>query len=109
MTPREQRRAPRKPVDAGVVAMDVVAEQPLGNLCNISASGLLLVGARQPRSEGVYQARLSLPGAGEAIELGLQEQWHDPAAIPGQYWVGYRIIAIAKRHDDVLRRWLQQG
>lgn len=109
MSAREQRRAPRKPVDAGIVAIDTVAEQPLGHLCNLSASGLLLIGGREPRSEGIYQVRLALPDASGSIELGLQEQWHEPAASPGQFWAGYRIIAVAPAHGELLERWLRQA
>lgn len=108
MNTRDQRRAPRKVVGAGVVAFDTVAEQPFGNLCNLSASGLLLIGGRAPRSEGIYQVRLPLPDASGSIELGLQEQWHEPAASGGQYWAGYRIIAIDSTHGELLERWLRQ-
>lgn len=109
MSARDQRRAPRKPVGAGIVAIDTIGEQPFGQLCNLSASGLLLIGPYQPRSEGIYQVRLSLPNAGGSIELGLQEQWHEPATSPGQYWAGYRIIAIGNEHGERLERWLRQA
>jgi len=109
MSTREQRRAPRKPVDAGIVAIDTIAEQPLGHLCNLSATGLMLIGGHAPRSEGIYQVRMPLPDASGSIELGLQEQWHEPAASPGQYWAGYRIIAISTDHGELLERWLRQG
>ena len=109
MKTREQRRAPRKPVDTGVVATDAITGQPLGHLCNLSASGLMLIGGHQPRSEGIYQVRLALPGMNGHLELGLQEQWHDPAAGHGQFWVGYRIIAIDKSNDELLERWLQRA
>lgn len=109
MSSREQRRAPRKTVDAGVVAFDTITEQPLGNLCNLSASGLLLIGNRKPRSEGIYQVRLPLPETGGSIELGLQEQWHEPADGPGQCWAGYRIIAIDNAHGEQLERWLRRS
>ena len=62
MSTREQRRAPRRPVDAGIVAIDTIAEQPLGHLCNLSASGLMLIGGRKPRSR---RAR----GASQAIRF----------------------------------------
>lgn len=109
MSTREQRRAPRKPVDAGIAAIDMITEQPLGHLCNLSASGLMLIGGREPRSEGIYQVRLPLPDASGHLELGLQEQWHEPAASPGQFWAGYRIIAIGAAHGELLERWLRQG
>jgi hypothetical protein len=108
MTTRDHRRAPRKPVDTVAVAIDSIAERPLGQLCNVSASGILLIGERKPGSGGIYQARMTLP-SGDEIELGLQEQWHDPAARPGHYWAGYRIIAISKDHGERLERWLRQA
>lgn len=107
MSTREQRRAPRKAVDADVVAFDVIAERALGHLCNLSASGLLLIGSHEPRSEGIHQVRLPLPGTGHSIELGLQEQWHEPAASAGQHWAGYRIIAVSQAHGELLERWLR--
>jgi len=109
MNTRDQRRAPRKAVDAGVTAIDAIAEQPFGNLCNLSASGLLLIGSRAPRSEGIYQVRLPLPDGSGNIEIGLQEQWHEPAGSGGQYWAGYRIIAISNAHGELLDRWLRHA
>lgn len=109
MSSREQRRAPRRAVGAGVLALDTISEQPLGQLCNLSASGLLLIGKHEPRSDAIYQVRVTLPGAGGSIELGLQEQWHDAAAGPGQYWTGYRIIAISNEHGKLLEHWLHQA
>lgn len=109
MNARDQRRATRTPVGAGVVATDTVTEYPLGSLCNISANGLMLLGNHKPVSGGVYQARLLLPGAAGTTEIGLQEQWHEAATTPGQFWSGYRIIAISKEHGRQLEQWLRQG
>jgi len=106
MNTHDHRRAPRKPVDTVAIAIDSIAERPLGQLCNVSASGLLLIGEHKPCSEGIYQVRVTLPPTGDEIEVGLQEQWHDPAARPGQYWAGYRIIAISENHGKQLERWL---
>jgi hypothetical protein len=107
MSPHDQRRAPRKPVAAGVVATDVVTGQPLGHLCNLSSGGLLLIGRHEPRSEAVYQVRVTLPGERAPIELGIQEQWHDHAATPGQFWAGYRVIAASREHEKLLETWLR--
>ncbi len=108
MSTRDQRRAPRKAIDAGVIAIDAIVEQPFGNLCNLSSAGLMTIGSRMPRSEGIYQVRLQLPDGSGNIEVGLQEQWHEPAAGGGQYWAGYRIIAISTAHGELLERWLRQ-
>lgn len=108
--PFEQRRAPRKRAAASPLVTDAISARPLGHLCNLSASGVLLIGPERPRSEAVFQARLPLAdgqGTG-AIELGLQEQWQQ-AANAGQVWVGYRIIAIAPEDALTLVHWLQRA
>lgn len=107
MASRDQRRFPRKPVPAGVIATDVITEQVLGNLCNLSVAGMMLIGRHEPRNDAIYQVRVTLPGERNPIELGLQEQWHDPTNTPGQFWSGFRIIAIAKKHEELLETWLR--
>lgn len=107
----EQRRAPRKHADGAALVTDTISARPLGHLCNLSSSGVLLIAPDRPRSEAVFQ--VSLPLADETqrsatIELGLQEQWHQ-AANGGQVWVGYRIIAIAPQDALTLVRWLQRA
>jgi len=70
---------------------------------------MLLIGSEAPRNEAIYQLRLPLPGLAEAagaIEVGVQEQWHEEAATPGQVWAGYRIIAIGDEEAAQLQRWL---
>ncbi|MCX7515103.1 PilZ domain-containing protein [Frateuria sp. STR12] len=107
----EQRRAPRKRAAAAALVTDTIHARPLGHLCNLSASGVLLIAPQRPRSEAVFQARLPLadgPQGAAAIELGLQEQWHQ-AANAGQVWVGYRIIAIAPQDALTLVQWLQRA
>jgi len=115
MTPaasNEQRRAARKPVDSPVSVVDVIRDQPLGHLGNLSASGLLLIGTQAPRRDAVYQVRLALPGPdgrASTVEVGIQAQWQEPAARPGQVWAGYRIIAIGSDDAARLEDWLRRG
>jgi len=107
----DQRRTPRKRAAASPLVTDTISARPLGHLCNLSTSGVLLIAADRPRSEAVFQVRLPLAAGSQgtaAIELGLQEQWHQPAT-PGQVWVGYRIIAIAPQDAATLVQWLQRA
>jgi hypothetical protein len=106
--PLEQRRAPRKRAAASPLVTDSISARPLGHLCNLSSSGVLLIAPDRPRSEAVFQVRLPLGEDAAAIELGLQEQWHQ-AANAGQVWVGYRIIAIAPQDAQTLVQWLQRA
>ncbi|RDS82917.1 PilZ domain-containing protein [Dyella monticola] len=109
MNTPEQRRAPRKRPDYAVTVTDVITGQPLGHVGNLSSNGMLLISHHAPRSEAIYQVNLPLPahdGSMPAIEVGIQEQWHEPAATPGQIWSGYRIIAIGTSDAAHLERWL---
>jgi hypothetical protein len=112
MNASEQRRAPRKQPDYSVTVTDTITGHLLGHLGNLSSNGMLLIGQRVPRSEAVYQVSLSLPqrdGATSTLEVGIQEQWHEPAATPGQTWAGYRIIAIGNADAAQLDHWLQHA
>jgi len=108
--PQESRRAHRKPVNIAAEVIDAISGRRMGQLGNLSASGMLLIGSEAPRNEAIYQLRLPLPGLGEVpatIEVGVQEQWHEEAATPGQVWAGYRIIAIGDQEAAQLQHWLE--
>lgn len=108
----EQRRAPRKRPQYIVNVTDTITGQALGQLGNLSSNGMLLISQHTPRSEAVYQVSLPLPSHDATmpiIEVGIQEQWHEHAATPGQIWSGYRIIAIGSADAAHLERWLQQA
>jgi len=117
MSPQDsnQRRAERKRAAFTALVTDVISGEPIGHLGNVSSTGLLLISAQAPRSEALYQVSLTLPSAGRAliqsqpIEAGIQEQWHEPAASPGQIWAGYRIVAISDADAARLDGWLSQA
>lgn len=107
-----QRRAERKRASTAVIVTNVISGQPMGQLGNLSSTGILLIGPHTPRSESLYQISVMLPpnrqpaaGTAAVIELGIQEQWHEPAA-SGQVWSGYRIVAINGDDAAQLEHWL---
>ncbi|WP_199100395.1 PilZ domain-containing protein [Dyella sp. ASV21] len=107
----DQRRALRKHANFSAVVTDVISGQPMGHLGNLSATGMLLISSHAPRSAAIYQISLSLPSPGrlpQIIEVGIQEQWHEEAASPGQVWSGYRIVAIDEADAALLDAWLDQ-
>ena len=108
--PIELRRTPRKRANFTSAVTDTLNGQLLGYLGNLSAGGLMLISAQPPCSEAIYQLGFDLPGSEPAVtlELGVQAQWYAAAATPGQYWAGYRIIAISDEHQAALERWLRQ-
>lgn len=107
----EQRRAPRKRADTRMEVTDVVACRPIGQLGNLSRSGLLLITPQPPREGAIYQLRVDLPSPdtsrhAHAIEIGAQALWHKPTTGSDQSWAGYRIIAIGDTDADTLGTWL---
>jgi len=105
----EQRRAQRKRVNFTAVVTDTISGQPMGLLGNLSSGGMLLICASPPRDEAIYQLQIPLHGLGtqpQHIEVGVQAQWHAPAATPGQTWAGFRTIAINATDSALIERWL---
>jgi hypothetical protein len=105
----EHRRSPRKRAEFTVEVTDVIQRRPLGQLGDLSKGGLMLISPRTPRAEAIYQLRVPLAGMQHpdpTIEVGVQALWHRLAAVPGQVWAGYRIIAISDADSHLLTRWL---
>ena len=111
VTSIEQRRARRRAVDFTTIVTDVITGQPMGQLGNLSTTGMLLITTHPPRSDAVYQVSLGLPGPGrvEQVELGIQEQWHEPTPRAGQVWAGFRIVAIGERDAARLGAWIESS
>jgi len=110
-----KRRAERKRATFTAIVTDVISGLPIGHLGNLSSTGMLLISSHAPRSEALYQVSIPLPASGrlltqsQPIEVGIQEQWHEPAASPGQIWAGYRIVAISDIDGTRLESWLAQA
>lgn len=108
----EQRRASRKRVEVHHPVIDVIRDQPLGRPGDLSVNGMLLIGLLAPNLGAIYQVRLTLPepdGHENAIEVGIQAQWCEPALQTGQVWAGYRIIAMAAPDAARLDHWLRRN
>jgi hypothetical protein len=105
----EQRGAPRRRTRLPVPVIDTMTDQLLGQLGNLSATGMMLIGARAPTSAAIYQVSLALPGSdGAMLLVGIQEQWNEPASTLGQHWSGYRIIGISERDAGQIEAWLER-
>ncbi len=107
-----KRRAQRKRATFTAIVTDAISDQPIGHLGNLSSTGMLLISTEAPRSDAIYQVNLTLPSTSrlllqsQPLEIGIQEQWHEPAATPGKIWAGYRIVAITDADASRLESWL---
>ena len=105
----EHRRSPRKPPGVIIQVTNMMTGEVIGRLGNISAEGMMLVGNRPIIEDALYQLSFHLPdehGRLHPIEVGVHEQWSEPASIPGQFWAGFRIIDIDPQDRVALGAWV---
>lgn len=108
-TSNDQRRAPRKRATSPIPVTDAFRDQVVGQLGNLSVGGLMLLGTGAPPAGLVRQVAFALrDGAGRErrVELGIQEQWHEPAATAGQFWSGYRLVAASDEDIQLIDQWV---
>lgn len=106
----ESRRAKRRELGQAVEVLDLMTDQALGRIGNISATGMLLISEHDFPEEALYHIRLSLiDGSGHQrdLSIGMQHLWSDAGAVPGQVWAGFRFIDIATGDADFLRLWVE--
>jgi hypothetical protein len=112
MNASEQRRARRKRISEPVEVTDMLSGMSLGRIGNLSRDGLMLIGRRKLGDGALYQVRFQLPDPQDGpcvIEAGLHEMWSEPAAVPGQYWAGLRIVSLSDADAEALNAWLGEG
>lgn len=106
----EYRRAKRRKVEHSIEVLDVMTEQVIGHLSDLSETGMLLILSHPLVSDALYQLRFKLSDARDrerAIEVGAHELWSDQASAPGQVWTGFRFIDISGEDLNFLRAWVQ--
>ncbi len=108
----EQRRSKRKSAEGLIQVTNAMTGEVVGRVGNLSIDGMMIIAQTELAEDGLYQFSFHLPdGQGRAVtlEVGVHEQWQDPASTPGQYWSGFRIIDIAPRDLEALERWIGPG
>lgn len=105
----EFRRAPRRKASDTILVTDVMTERVVGQIGNLSESGMLLIAVETLVEDALYQFRFPLPGDGQtkAVEAGVHLLWTDRASAPGQAWAGLRFIAVDEPHMARLRDWIE--
>ena len=105
----EFRRAKRRKVGYNIEIVDLMTEETIGRLSNLSETGMLVIARHRLTSDALFQLRLRLPdpmGVERTVDLGAHELWADEAAAPGQVWTGFRFIDIAPNDLQFLRDWV---
>lgn len=107
----EFRRARRRKLNHNVDVIDTMTTQSVGQLGDLSETGMLLIVSRPLTSDGLYQLRFRLSnaeGSTQTLDVGAHELWSDEAAAPGQIWAGLRFIDVSSRDLGFIRRWVAE-
>lgn len=105
----DYRRARRRRVEQRVDVIDSMTDVPLGQLGNLSESGLLLLANAPLGEDCLYQLRFTLPdlfGRPVSFEVGSHLLWINPTHMPGQAWMGFRFLSIEDANLERLREWI---
>lgn len=106
----EFRRARRRRAIARIDVIDAMTDAVIGQLGNLSESGLLLIAHAPLNEDALYQWRFRLPqpdGGDAEVECGAQVLWLDRVSASGQLWVGARFILLPKASQDALNAWIE--
>ena len=110
MSTPEFRRARRRRAIDRIAVIDAMTDIAIGQLGNLSESGMLLIASMPLREDALYQMRFRLPhpGGGDVqVECGAQVLWLDDASASGQLWAGVRFILLPKAALEALNAWVE--
>ena len=106
----EARRAPRRQVAESVPVVDMMTDEVVGHLGNLSESGMLLLASVPLHEDALYQLRFQLGGRqGTSIVVGVHLLWSGAANTPGQAWCGFRFLTISDEQRGHARDWVKAG
>lgn len=106
-TPEFRRSRRRRAIDR-IDVVDAMTDAVIGQLGNLSESGLLLIANAPLGEDALYQWRFRLPqpsGSDTEIECGAQVLWLDRTG-SGQLWAGARFILVPKGSQEALNAWI---
>lgn len=105
----DYRRSRRRRVEGRIEVVDGMTDMPVGQLGNVSESGMLLLASAPLKDDCLYQLHFTLPdvfGRSVPFEIGVHLLWSNPAHAPGQAWMGFRFLSMDEGQVDRLREWI---
>ena len=105
----DSRRAPRRHVTESVPVIDTMTDAVIGQLGNLSESGMLLIATAPLVEDALYQLRFHLGSRSHAINVGVHLLWSVDANTPGQSWCGFRFLTVTDEQRGLIREWVRAG
>lgn len=106
---KDGRRKPRRTPVGTVEVIDTMSDRVVGQLGNVSETGLLLLAGTPLVEDALYQVRFILPGTAPqrgTVEVGVHLLWQEHATAAGKAWAGFRFINLPEPGRQHLRDWL---
>lgn len=106
---QERRKFPRKRTTKLLEIFDVNTDEHVGNVVDISLSGILLICNREIEDNSVFQLALKIPedyeGDGQ-IEFGAEVLWAEISSDSNQSWIGIHIIDISVEAESRFKAFI---
>ncbi len=109
---QDGRRKPRRSPAATVEVIDTMTDRVVGQLGNVSETGMLLLANTPLVEDALYQMRFVLSGASQqrgTVEVGVHLLWQEHASAAGKAWAGFRFINLPEPGRQHLRDWLARA
>jgi hypothetical protein len=111
MEKRKQPRIDLSKTGWRATLIDKLTGQSLGEVVNLSASGMMLITTTAPQTDSLYQIECRAQGPSDrsiAFDAGVLVLWSSQASEPDTYWLGLQIIDIGSDSKKLMRT-LEQG
>jgi len=106
---RDLRRARRRQVDDTILVTDTMTETVIGQLGNLSETGMLMMASSVLPEDALFQLRFNITdatGRETPVEVGAHLLWQDQAGASGQCWSGFRFITVPESCMLLIRSWI---
>lgn len=107
----EIRRLKRRKSDQLITVTDLMTQNPMGLIADLSESGMMLITNSEITPDGLYQCELNFPRSISIlgpIKAGIQELWSETNSHNGQHVVGFRFIDITREDRIQIRDWVNE-
>lgn len=107
----EFRRYRRRDAGQKIEVVDLMTEQSIGTIVNISEYGIMIIAQVPISTDSIYQCEIMFPLEYQfrsPFIVGIQEMWTEPVNNNGVSCVGFRIIDIEKIDRKRVQEWVNE-
>lgn len=107
----EQRRNERHDVNSVLAIRNVMNDESLGMLVNISADGFMMIGPANVSEGNIYQLSLTLAESidgSNKIDFAAECLWTNTADSEDKIWSGHRIIDVSDDDQERINALIDQ-